>query len=354
VIHHATPDLIRAAREARGVSQQHLAKLAGLTQGTVSRLETGVVAATDETLEQVAHALGYPAALFVDLDRVYELDGAMFHRRRTTTPLTRLRQLRAQVNLMRIHISRILEMVELQTDLNFQRLDLEQYVSPEAAASALRAYWKLPLGPIDNLVATIEAAGAVVHLMRFPTATIDAAAQWPPAARAPYFFLNDEHVGERLRMTTAHEIAHMVGHLMPGDAAQEDEANRFAASFLMPPDEIRPDLEGLTLAKAFTLKPYWKVSAAAIVRHAYTIGAIDRGRYTTLFQQLSRHGYRRVEPNPLAPESPRILHRVIDYCRTELKYTVDELAAVARLTSPEFRSLFLQDDDRPQLRVVTT
>src|SRR5581483_8843822 len=222
------------------------------------------------TLQQVAGALGYPPALLVETERIYDLEGAVFHRRRSTTPLTRLRQLRAQVNLLRIHISKILEMVELQTDLEFQRIDLEQYANPEAAASALRAYWKLPVGPIDDLVGTIEAAGAVVHLMRFPTPKIDAASQWPPAARAPFFFLNSEFVGERMRMTTAHELAHMVAHLAPGDVRQEEEANRFAAAFLMPPDQIEPDLRDLTLAKAFTLKPYWKVSAAAIARHAYS------------------------------------------------------------------------------------
>jgi Zn-dependent peptidase ImmA (M78 family) len=324
-----------------------------LTQSTVSKLETGVVPASEETLEHVAQTLGYPLSLFADPDRVFELDGAVFNRRRATTPVTRLRQLRAQVNLMRIHISRILEIVELQTDLDFQRIDLDQYSTPEAAASALRAYWKLPLGPINDLIGTIEAAGAVVHLMRFPTSKIDAAAQWPPGARAPFFFLNDEFVGERLRMTTAHELAHMVAHVMPGAPNQENEANRFGAAFLMPPDEIRPDLQGLTLAKAFTLKPYWKVSAAAIVRHAYTIGAINQSRYTSLFQQLSKHGYRKVEPNPLAPETPRLLRRVIDYCRTNLNYSVEDLAAVARLTSDDFRSLFLVDDDRPVLRVVS-
>jgi hypothetical protein len=126
-----------------------------------------------------------------------------------------------------------------------------------------------------------------------------------------------------------------------------------AAAFLMPPDEIEPDLRDLTLAKAFTLKPYWKVSAAAIVRHAYSIGAINKSRYTSLFQQISRHGYRKIEPNPLAPETPRLLRRVVDYCRSQLNYSVDELASVARLSVSEFRSSFLPDDDRPQLRVVS-
>jgi Zn-dependent peptidase ImmA (M78 family)/DNA-binding XRE family transcriptional regulator len=352
VIHRATPDLIRAAREARALSQQRLAELAGLTQGTVSKLETGVVPASEETLARVADALGYPPPLFIDADHVYELDGAVFHRRRASTPVTLLRQLRAQVNLIRIHITRILEMVELHTDLDFQRLDLDQYPSPEAAAAALRSYWKLPVGPIVDLVGTLEAAGAIVHLMRFPTPKIDAASQWTPSARAPFFFLNDVFVGERLRMTLAHELAHMIVHVAPGDRAQEDEANRFAAAFLMPPNEIAPDLRGLTLGKAFTLKPYWKVSAAAIVRHAYTIGAINKSRYTSLFQQLSRHGYRKDEPNPLPAETPRLLERVIDYCRTTLNYAPEELAAVARLTPREFEATFPNGAPRPQFRVV--
>jgi Zn-dependent peptidase ImmA (M78 family)/transcriptional regulator with XRE-family HTH domain len=334
------------------MSQQGLAALAGITQGTVSKLETGVVPASTETLSRIASALDYPTALFLDSEPVYDLDGGVFHRRRATTPVTRLRQLRAQVNLMRIHIERLLSIVDLETDLDLHRIDLEQYGSPEAAAGALRAYWRLPVGPIGDLIGTLEAAGAIVQMMRFPTAKVDAASQWPPRSPAPFFFLNDEFVGERIRMTLAHELAHMVAHVVPGEAKQEDEANRFAAAFLMPPDEIQPDLRGLTLARAFTLKPYWKVSAAAIIRHAYSIGAITHSRYTSLFQQLSRHGYRRAEPNPLAPETPRLLRRVIDYCTGTLGYSIDELAAVVRLTTEDFRTAFMDDGERPRLRVV--
>ena len=253
---------------------------------------------------------------------------------------------------MRIHESRLLGIVELEVDLDLHRLELGQYGSPEAVAGALRTFWQLPVSPVTDLTATLEAAGAVVQLMRFPTSKIDAASQWPPGSRSPFFFLNDEFPSERRRLTLAHELAHLVMHLVPDQPDQEDEANRFAAAFLMPRHEIESDLQNLTLAQAFRLKPYWGVSAAAIVRHAYTMDAITHSRYTSLFQQLSRAGYRKSEPNPLAPEEPHLLQRVIGYCRDTLGYSIDELATVAHLQVEEFRELFLRDDDRPRLRVV--
>ncbi len=51
-----SPNPIRAARELRGVTQRQLAEASGLTIGTISLAERGVV--TDRTLEAVAKVLG--------------------------------------------------------------------------------------------------------------------------------------------------------------------------------------------------------------------------------------------------------------------------------------------------------
>ena len=68
----------------------------------------------------------------------------------------------------------------------------------------------------------------------------------------------------------------------------EGEADRFAAEFLMPEREIRSDLRPpLTIARLAALKPYWKVSMAALARRAWNVGTIDQNRYRRLFTELS-------------------------------------------------------------------
>ena len=57
---------VRELREARGLSQAALAKLARVRQGTISKLETGQTAGIDfSTLERLADALAVNAALLI-------------------------------------------------------------------------------------------------------------------------------------------------------------------------------------------------------------------------------------------------------------------------------------------------
>jgi len=61
---------VRELRAARGMSQQKLADLAGLSRGTIADLERGESRGVDfSTLEKLATALGVDAALLIAHDR---------------------------------------------------------------------------------------------------------------------------------------------------------------------------------------------------------------------------------------------------------------------------------------------
>ena len=89
-----TAGVLRAAREASGLSQRQLAVRAGTTQAVVARIESGKVAPNWETLTRLLRETGHE----VDL-RVYEtpvvapewLDEA--DRIRAMTPSGRMREL---------------------------------------------------------------------------------------------------------------------------------------------------------------------------------------------------------------------------------------------------------------------
>ncbi len=50
----------------------------------------------------------------------------------------------------------------------------------------------------------------------------------------------------RSRLTLAHELGHMVMHRVP-NASMEDQAFRIGAEFLMPDQDNRAELDGLTV-----------------------------------------------------------------------------------------------------------
>jgi len=95
-------------------------------------------------------------------------------------------------------------------------------------------------------------------------------------------------------------------------AVAENQAQRFAAAFLLPANEIRRDLGvKLDIPKLSALKRKWRVSMQAVAYRAHQLGCIDRTRYTSIFQQLSRLGWRKTEPVEVQRESPRAFKRLL-------------------------------------------
>jgi Zn-dependent peptidase ImmA (M78 family) len=255
------------------------------------------------------------------------------------------------MNVLRILAMSILQGVELETTVGFQRLDVDEYGPPEEIAARVRASWHLPMGPVRNLVHTVETAGGGL-VVRAPLGTrkLDAVSLWA-VGQHPLFCLNDELPDERLRFTLAHEIGHIVMHATT-NPEQEREADRFAAEFLMPAKEIRPELHDLTLARARELKSYWRVSMAALIKRAFDLEQITERQYRRLFTRLGQLGYRTNEPGRLPREEPTIISEAIDIHLREYGYTVSELARSTGMYEHEFRDLFLLED-RQRLKLVT-
>jgi Zn-dependent peptidase ImmA (M78 family)/transcriptional regulator with XRE-family HTH domain len=330
------PDMVRLAREARGMTQTELADVAGVQQGTVSKVENGLIELEPERIDALAGALHYPAELLCAPAHA-EAVLALFNRKLRTTPTGKVRAAQARVNLARLHLSRLMEGVELEHDHTFPQLDLDALEGDvEVAAQTVRRAWRLPMGPVKNLTAAVEAAGGIVAGLDFGALQIDAAAQWPRADR-PYFFVRPELPPDRYRFNLAHEIGHMVLHDAP-DPNLEDQAHAFAGALLVPADEFRPQIPArLTLAALLELKLYWGVSMAMLVMRGSQIGVISDRQKRSYFQMVNARGIRKVEPGGLTPERPSVVNKVISTHVDEMGYTPSELSRVALLREDEFR-----------------
>ena len=82
-------------------------------------------------------------------------------------------------------------------------LDPDDVGSPEAVAQQVRVIWRLPMGPVSNVVAAVERAGGLVLPLDFGTTLIDAVSQWPSGG-PPMIFVNDASPGDRMRFTLTH------------------------------------------------------------------------------------------------------------------------------------------------------
>ena len=133
---------------------------------------------------------------------------------------------------------------------------------------------------------------------------------------------------------------------------QEKEADRFASEFLMPAEQIEPELQGLTLAKLADLKERWKVSMQALIRRAYQLGAISERQQRSFFMRMSQMGYRKAEPFSFPQEEPTLLRQVLAVHVTDHGYTPEELSRAALMFEDEFRSVYLGGDQARHLHAV--
>jgi Zn-dependent peptidase ImmA (M78 family) len=106
----------------------------------------------------------------------------------------------------------------------------------------------------------------------------------------------------------------MHGDRIWGLAETEKQAHAFAAAFLMPADDIRPELPStVDWPRLFDLKRRWQVSLAALLMRAKTLGRLSEANYLTAVKTASARGWRRVEPVPLGPpEQPRHLLELLN------------------------------------------
>lgn len=335
------PRMLMLAREARGLGQADIAARLKVNQGTISRMEGGVVAITQAVLEGYSRELGFPQAFFCQWEPVHGTGTEAFHqmyRRRQALPAKALKQVEAHVNIIRMHLARLLNAVESTATTGIPSLDIDDFDGrADRVAEAVRAAWRLPTGPIDNVTQLIENAGGLVVRMDFGTDLVDATSI-RYANVPPLFFVNDRLLGDRLRFTLAHELAHMVMHSGVPAPTMEDEADSFAAEFLMPARDIAPSLNRIDLRKAAVLKPFWKVSMASLIYRAKTLGKLSDTQYRRLWMQMGSARIRTREPEELdVPiETPRLHKELVELHLNTLHYSPMQVAELLACSVEDF------------------
>jgi uncharacterized protein DUF955 len=131
-------------------------------------------------------------------------------------------------------------------------------------------------------------------------------------------------------------------YLRDGQVGLGSQPNQFAAEFLMPEKELRAQFASfakIRLQDLANLKPYWKVSIAALLMRAGTLGYVTVAQRKNLWAQMSRLGYRKQEPGVLPAEKPENFDNLFTYYKRELGYTVDDLARTLAIFPQEFERL---------------
>jgi Zn-dependent peptidase ImmA (M78 family)/DNA-binding XRE family transcriptional regulator len=204
---------------------------------------------------------------------------------------------------------RVPEEVSLQSTNIVPTFDPEE-TEPVAAALLTRAQWKMPIGPVWHLIRWLEAGGCVIIEEDFGTTRVDGLSQW--IGDHPVILINSGLCADRKRLTLAHELGHLCLHSSTATADMEEEANAFAAEFLMPEHVIRPELRNLGLGKLIDLKREWGVSMQAILERAHRLGLVKAHDRMDFCRSLNSRGWKVCEPvsDELPIEHPELTQQI--------------------------------------------
>lgn len=354
--------MLRLARQRLGFTQKAAATQLAVPQPILSRYENGVSEPDDAFLGKAGRVYDIPPEFFQLKEPVYGPPVSVHPMPRAKAEVTArdLDMVTAELNIRAMQLRRFMEAVDFNPTHDTPTLDVESYGSPEKVAAILRAHWGVPSGPIKNLTALVERAGAVVGMSDFGGASISGMTFKVPG-QPPLILINAQHPADRMRYTLAHELGHLTQHRFP-TPEMEQEANEFAAAFLMPAADIRQSFMGrrITLELLAALKPEWRVSMQALLRRAKDLGFADANQYRYLMQRISQRGWRLREPPELdfPREIPTVLSSILKAHLHDLGYTMDDLLAFVPLHQREFVHLYGDiagghPPQRPRLRIVT-
>jgi len=346
--------MMALGRESRGLTQSGLAQELGVQQGTVSKVESGMLPPTHQLVSDLCAALEYQPEFFFQTGRPYGMPPFHYRRRKKlgVKPLTKMI---AEMNIRRIHLQALLKSTEYKSNHYIPEIDRDEYqggygarFTVENAARHLREHWMVPDGPIENLVDLIEGNGGIVIPCSFNNDLIDAVSQRIDGMPV-LFFVNMNAPADRIRLTLAHELGHMVLHTttLIDDAEMESEADQFAGAFLLPASGIRKNLQKFDLRQAALLKRHWKVSMAAIAMRADRLGFLTPYQKKSFFIQMGKLGYRKAEPHEPEKEWPKKILELIRFHVSELGYSKEELSTSLFISPDEFDLMYPSPPDAP-------
>src|ERR1051325_2907357 len=193
--------MLRLARQRRGFHQKDAAPLLGIEQPLLSRIENGLAQPATEVLQRAARAYSVPESFFYLTDTIYgpPVSVHAMWRRKADVSARDMDSIVAELNIRAMHLRRFLEGVDLATKADIPKLDIEDYAGDvEKIAGIVRAHWKIPNGPIKNLIVYAERAGVVVMFSALNGTSVSGVTFAVPGL-PPIVLLNNDQPTDRTR-----------------------------------------------------------------------------------------------------------------------------------------------------------
>lgn len=322
---------LKEARLLRKLTMDELAICIGVNKQAISQFENSKAMPEPFTLRKIADALRFPYSFFVESDPQSIVGNTYFRALYSSKKKDLASQEVKAKYLSKIHLI-------LSKKVKFKQLNLPCFseaspITIDEIAMRTRQYWNLGEAPITNMVSLLERNGIVVGEFATDSREIDAFYQYFEEDDCPTYCVilgSDKRSFYRRQFNCAHELGHILLHEKYSDLneidreefrTRENEANAFAAAFLMPAESFGNDIAAYPnrLSHYIELKEKWHVSIMAMIMRAHALGFLTSNQYSYLMRQMSVNGYRQNEPfdDQIEYKHPSALTQAINLLMTQ-------------------------------------
>lgn len=323
------PSRITEAREARAMSMGELADAIDITRQSVSKYERGIIKPAPEVLQGISNVLDFPLDFFYKEEALANArSSSLFFRSNSGITKKVKTACSYQVkwaNEIREQLAEYVNFIdhEIPTiDTNYEDLSFEDI---EELALSVREAWGMKDEPVKDLIGILENKGII--LSQFAVSGfcefkgVDAFSAWRNGV--PYILYHStQKSAVRTRFSILHELGHLIMHssVSEEDAVKkglidfaDQQADRFAAAFLLPATSFPNDVHGSSLSSFEAIKLKWGVSLSAIIKRCENLGILSENQIGYLKKQMTMKKYWRSEPfdNVMEIEPPEMLKNAV-------------------------------------------
>lgn len=341
------------ARTARGLTAVNLSNIVDISTSSISLYEKGTQKPQQEILDRLSKALNVPVSFFFNEIEI-EKPKRLFYRSMSSATKSSRSRAQAQYEwalevidyLLSFFDFPMLNLPELDVPDNFEHLDTKKI---ESLAHQVRAHWNLGMGPISNMVRTLESNGIVVWRTAFEAETLDAFSEF----RLPHPVIvlsSDKENYFRSRFDAAHELGHIVLHKNVDQTTLnkssdyktiESQAHLFAGAFLLPATSYSKDLRPPSLDTFRSLKPRWNVSISMQIMRCRHLRLINENQEKRLWINLARRKWKINEPldDSTPVEKPTLISKSIKMLVDEKVKSKDQVAQDLSLSAQDIENI---------------
>lgn len=306
------PSRITEAREARAKSMEELATSIGVTRQCVSKYERGIVNPSPNILKKISDALNFQIEFFYKKELgVFAFHSPLFFRSNSNILKKVKIACKYQIKWtdeIKKQLEKYVDFVAVDLpiiDKNYDELSSEDI---ENFALYVRNIWGINDSPVIDLIGLLENKGILVskisanELCQFKG--IDAFSNWTD--KTPYILYNDSKKSAvRIRFSILHELGHLLMHSSITEEEStnkeiidkiDEQADRFAAAFLLPATSFPNDLFNHSLDTLVMIKKKWGASISAIINRCASLGLLRDNQINYLKSRMTVLKYWHHEP----------------------------------------------------------